>query len=108
MICKENRMQKRILFIRVLAVLMLTMTSSPLWAAPPADNTVPPCDNAPDAQKPPCSMDSESVNAPPEMPHGHGVIVPPEVPAEGYPNQEKRQRQPVQKTPNQQDKQLKH
>jgi hypothetical protein len=56
---------------------------------PPVNNAVPPCDNSPNSKKPSCDMDSDSVNVPPKMPHERGVIVPPEVPAEGLPNREK-------------------
>lgn len=67
--------------------------ASQAWAAPPVDNTVPPCDDAVASKKPSCHMDSDSVNQPPKMPHEHGVIVPPEVPAEGLPNQKQRRQQ---------------
>ena len=62
-------------------------------AAPPVNNAVPPCDESVNSRKPSCNMDSDSVNQPPQMPHERGVIVPPEVPAEGLPNQEQRRQQ---------------
>ncbi len=62
-------------------------------AAPPVNNAVPPCDEAARSTKPSCNIDSNSVNQPPQMPHERGVIVPPEVPAEGLPNQQQRQQQ---------------
>ncbi len=83
-------------------ILMILVTMPMLgsaWAAdkpvkkpgskPPVNNAVPPCDNSPNSKKPSCDMDSDSVNVPPKMPHERGVIVPPEVPAEGLPNREK-------------------
>jgi hypothetical protein len=51
------------------------------------NNTVSPCEDAAISNKPSCNIDSDSVNVPPKMPHERGVIVPPEVPAEGLPNQ---------------------
>lgn len=78
--------------MRKLIILMLVMgfTVGTAWAdKPPVNNAVPPCDNSPNSKKPPCNMDSDSVNVPPKMPHERGVIVPPEVPAEGLPNREK-------------------
>lgn len=81
-------MQKTLLFILVTGAL-----SSNVWAAPPVDNTVPPCDDAAASKKPSCNIDSDSVNQPPKMPHERGVIVPPEVPAEGLPNKEQRRQQ---------------
>lgn len=62
-------------------------------AAPPVNNAVPPCDEAARSSKPSCNIDSNSVNQPPQMPHERGVIVPPEVPAEGLPNQQQRRQQ---------------
>jgi hypothetical protein len=62
-------------------------------AAPPVNNAVPPCDESTHSKKPSCNMDSDSVNQPPKMPHERGVIVPPEVPAEGLPNQDQRRQQ---------------
>jgi hypothetical protein len=94
---KEQLMRKLILMI----VLMSSMTTSvwvnTAWSAekikpttkPPVNNTVPPCDDSPNSKKPSCNIDSDSVNIPPKMPHERGVIVPPEVPAEGLPNREK-------------------
>lgn len=64
------------------------------WAdAPPVNNTVPPCDNSAITRKPSCNMDSDSIKAPPETPQQKrvrekGVVVPPEIPAEGLPNRE--------------------
>ncbi|MPS49074.1 hypothetical protein [Methylobacillus sp.] len=53
----------------------------------PIDNTKPPCDRNPATGKPNCEVDSESIKAPPTMPRERdSVIVPPEVPAEGLPN----------------------
>ncbi|HSH88316.1 MAG: hypothetical protein ACAH08_02340 [Methylophilus sp.] len=87
-------MRKLILMILVMGPMIGTT-----WAAdkpvskpankPPVNNAVPPCDNSPNSKKPSCDMDSDSVNVPPKMPHENGVIVPPEVPAEGLPNREK-------------------
>ena len=61
---------------------------------PPVNNAVPPCDDSVASRKPPCHIDSDSVNVPPEMPNQGGVIVPPEVPAEGLPNREKSRETP--------------
>ncbi len=68
-------------------------------AAPPVNNAVPPCDDAAQSKKPGCHIDSDSVNQPPKMPHERGVIVPPEVPAEGLPNQELRRQDPQRPQP---------
>lgn len=86
------------------AVAMSVLMAS-AWAAepakkPPVNNAVPPCDESAASRKPSCNMDRGSVNAPPEMPHDGGVIVPPEIPAEGLPNRElphreKQQLEPV-------------
>ena len=62
-------------------------------AAPPVNNAVPPCDETARSAKPSCNMDSDSVNQPPQMPHERGVIVPPEIPAKGLPNQQQRRQQ---------------
>lgn len=84
----------------MLMAIVLSSLVSAAWAAdkpatkpghkpPPVNNTVPPCDNSPNSKKPSCDMDSDSVNVPPKMPHERGVIVPPDIPAEGLPNREK-------------------
>lgn len=79
------------LFLKLLPVsLCVGLWSTSAWSAPPVDNTVPPCEDAAISNKPSCNNDSDSVNVPPKMPHERGVIVPPEVPAEGLPNQDKR------------------
>lgn len=69
----------------------------PANPVPPVDNTVPPCDNAANRGKPGCHLDSDSVNHPPPSQDERGIVVPPEVPAEGLPNQDQRrqQRQPA-------------
>lgn len=79
--------------------IMLSSLMNTTWAAdkpatkpnhkPPVNNAVPPCDNSPNSKKPSCDMDSDSVNVPPKMPHEKGVIVPPDIPAEGLPNRDK-------------------
>lgn len=73
---------------------LLYGTSLSAVAAPPVNNAVPPCDDSAQSKKPGCRIDSDSVNQPPKMPHERGVIVPPEVPAEGLPNQELRRQDP--------------
>jgi hypothetical protein len=78
-------MQKTI-FLKLL-VALLCLWSASAWPAPPVNNTVSPCEDAAISNKPSCNIDSDSVNVPPKMPHERGVIVPPEVPAEGLPNQ---------------------
>lgn len=102
-------------------VLLCSMTTSVLmntaWSAekvkpatkPPVNNAVPPCDDSPNSKKPSCNIDSDSVNVPPIMPHERGVIVPPEVPAEGLPNREKQApRAPAQELPDSHDNHLKN
>lgn len=89
--------------MRILIFLLLVMLGSSTataWAAPPAkkppiNNAVPPCDNSVASQKPSCHIDSDSVNVPPRTPDERGVVVPPEVPAEGLPNREKTPGNPV-------------
>lgn len=88
-------MKKTIFSARMLSVLIGATWMASAWSAPPVDNTVPPCDHAGTSKKPACNMDSESVKMPPKMPHERGVIVPPEVPAEGLPNQDKRRQEGV-------------
>lgn len=85
-------MQKPISLLFVSGV-FYGMTFSAI-AAPPVNNAVPPCDDTAQSKKPSCNMDSDSVNQPPKMPHERGVIVPPEVPAEGLPNQDLRRQDP--------------
>jgi hypothetical protein len=75
---------------------------------PPVNNVVPPCDDALNSKKPSCNIDSDSVNVPPKMPNEKGVIVPPEVPAEGLPNRENTKPEPLDVKPNAQDKNLKN
>lgn len=62
------------------------------------DNSVPPCDESATSGKPSCRNDSDSINVPPKMPHERGVIkppnMPPEVPAEGLPNQSQPRQSP--------------
>lgn len=98
-------MRKFILVMMVVGPLM-----SNAWAdKPPVNNVVPPCDNSPNSKKPSCNMDSDSVNVPPKMPHERGVIVPPEVPAEGLPNREKQPvKDSVQDLPSSHDNHLKN
>lgn len=53
----------------------------------PVDNTVPPCDHSDATSKPDCKMDSDSLKVTPPVPgERESVIVPPEVSAEGLPN----------------------
>lgn len=88
-------MRKSMLMAVVLSSLISTAwaadkpASKPGHKPPPVNNTVPPCDNSPNSKKPSCDMDSDSVNVPPKMPQERGVIVPPDIPAEGLPNREK-------------------
>ena len=89
--------------MRILVFLLLCMMVVPTetaWAAPPVkpppvNNAVPPCDDAAASQKPSCHIDSDSVNNPPATPDERGVIVPPEIPAEGLPNRDKMPRDPI-------------
>jgi hypothetical protein len=74
-------------------MVVIAAFSGNVWAAPPVNNAVPPCDDAVGSKKPSCNLDSDSVNQPPQMPHERGVVVPPEVPAEGLPNQQQRRQQ---------------
>ena len=54
------------------------------------DATEPPCDNLETTDKPPCDTDSESIKVPTPMPtEKDSVIVPPDIPADGFPNQDK-------------------
>lgn len=54
------------------------------------DVTEQPCDNLESTDKPPCDTDSESIKVPTPMPtEKDSVIVPPDIPAEGLPNQDK-------------------
>ena len=54
------------------------------------DVVEPPCDNLETTDKPPCDTDSESIKTPAPMPtEKDSVIVPPDIPAEGLPNQDK-------------------
>ncbi|HSI29404.1 MAG: hypothetical protein ACAH05_06815 [Methylophilus sp.] len=111
-------MRKLILMMLVVSPLMTSSLVNSAWAAekaakpgtkPPVNNAVPPCDNSPNSKKPSCDMDSDSVNVPPKMPHERGVIVPPEVPAEGLPNREKSAPlEPVQELPDSHDNHLKN
>ena len=49
-----------------------------------------PCDNSDKTDKPPCNTDSESIKVPAPMPtEKDSVIVPPDIPAEGLPNEDK-------------------
>lgn len=88
-------MKQRMQWIALLMSGMIGLT----WAAPPAnrvlpvDNTVPPCDNTANRGKPDCQLDSDSVNHPPPTRDERGIVVPPEVPAEGLPNQDQRRQQ---------------
>lgn len=83
-------MQKTLTWMLLAGSLCCSAWSGNAWSAPPVDNTVPPCEDAAISNKPSCNIDSDSVNRPPKMPHEPGVIVPPEVPAEGLPNQDQR------------------
>lgn len=84
--------------MQCIALLMSGMVGA-AWAAPPAnpvppvDNTVPPCDNTANRGKPGCNLDSDSVSPPPPTHDERGIVVPPEVPAEGLPNQDQRRQQ---------------
>ncbi len=59
---------------------------------PPVNNTVPPCDESATSPKPSCRSDSDSIKTPPQPANEKGVIVPPEIPAEGLPNREPNRR----------------
>lgn len=87
---------------KLLSLLLFSFIASVSWAdTPPVNNAVPPCDNSAVTRKPPCNMDADSIKAPPETPHQKsvrekGIVVPPEIPAEGLPNRE-HQREPNRK-----------
>ena len=54
------------------------------------DATEQPCDNLETTDKPPCDTDTESIKVPAPTPtEKDSVIVPPDIPAEGLPNQDK-------------------
>lgn len=86
-------MQKPISLLLVISACYGMAGSAVAAPPPPVNNAVPPCDETAHSEKPSCNMDSDSVNQPPQMPHERGVIVPPEVPAEGLPNQQQRRQQ---------------
>jgi hypothetical protein len=75
----------------ILAIaLVMAAPIAALAEGAPVNNAVPPCDDAKVTEKPPCSIDSESIKKPAQMPNEKGgVIVPPEVPAEGLPHQDR-------------------
>ncbi len=77
----------------ILSALIVFTISKFAWAEEPAiKDAVPPCDGSADMSKPPCNMDSDSINIPPKFPDDKGVIVPPEIPPQGLPNQKKPQK----------------
>lgn len=78
------------------------------WAEPPVSKpAVPPCDDTASTGKPPCTIDSDSLNQPPRTPQERGVIVPPDIPAEGLPGREPKPKEPVNNTPKPRDHTLK-
>lgn len=71
----------------ILSIAIIMMSSSALAEPQAIDNTLPPCDNSAAGNKPPCSTDSDSIKIPPKTrDDNHGVIVPPEIPAQGLPD----------------------
>jgi len=79
----------RKLFLVLLVYLSGTaFNASYVLAEPvPIDNTVPPCDNSPAGNKPPCNIDSGSVKTAPKMPDAtDGAIIIPDAPTKGLPD----------------------
>lgn len=86
---QSARRPSRLLRPAVLIVLpVLLLVPMLAWADPaPINNAVLPCDNSEHSGKPPCRSDSDSITVPaPTRDERKGVIVPPEIPAEGLPN----------------------
>lgn len=77
----------------ILVLTALTIAPTIAMAEPQRiedDVTEQPCDNLENTDKPPCDTDSESIKVPAPMPtEKDSVIVPPDIPAEGLPNQDK-------------------
>ena len=81
-------MRKLMLVLTALIIAPATVTAEPQRIED--DATEPPCDNLETTDKPPCDTDSESIKVPTPMPtEKDSVIVPPDIPAEGLPNQDK-------------------
>lgn len=76
----------------VLALTALIIAPAVVTAEPQRiedDPAEQPCDNLELTDKPPCDTDSESIKAPTPLPNEKdSVIVPPDIPAEGLPNQD--------------------
>lgn len=71
----------------ILSIAIILMSSGVLAEPSRIDNPLPPCDNSATGNKPPCSTDSDSIKIPPKTPDdSRGVIVPPEIPAQGLPD----------------------
>ncbi|MDP8567303.1 hypothetical protein [Methylophilus aquaticus] len=87
-------MQKLLHLLLVSFIASTAFMANLSWAdTPPVNNAVPPCDHSAVTRKPPCNTDSDSIKVPPETPQQKrvrekGVVVPPEMPAEGLPNRE--------------------
>ena len=81
-------MRKLMLVLTALIIAPATVTAEPQRIED--DATEPPCDNLETTDKPPCDTDSESIKVPTPMPtEKDSVIVPPDIPADGFPNQDK-------------------
>ncbi|HEY8118248.1 MAG TPA: hypothetical protein VIE91_03315 [Methylophilaceae bacterium] len=71
----------------IFSIAVFLISSSTLAEPQAIDNTLPPCDNSVAGNKPPCSTDSDSIKIPPKTrDDDRGVIVPPEIPAQGLPD----------------------
>lgn len=74
----------------ILALMALLITPISVTAEPQRiedDPAEQPCDNLETTDKPPCDTDLESIENPTAVPNDP-VIVPPDIPAEGLPNQD--------------------
>ena len=81
-------MRKLMLVLTALIIAPSTVMAEPQRIED--DATEQPCDNLETTDKPPCDTDSESIKVPAPMPtEKDSVIVPPDIPAEGLPNQDK-------------------
>lgn len=71
----------------ILSMVIILVSLSALAEPQAIDNTLPPCDKSVTGNKPPCSTDPDSIKIPPKSPDDNrGVIVPPEIPAQGLPD----------------------
>ena len=77
-------MRRLILALMALIIAPISVTAEPQRI----DDIKPPCDNSKTTDIPPCETDSEGVENPTAVPNDP-VIVPPDIPAEGLPNQDK-------------------